>query len=307
MARELGGAGPQAATLLDVIDPNVVRAAGGIVVRGDGPERRYAIVHRPRYDDWSFPKGKLVDGESEEVAALREVLEETGLRCRLGTHVGAVTYTDRNGRPKVVRYWTMTPDGGTFEPSDEVDELRWMDLDAALEALSYAHDRGLLRAITTPAGSAPIYIVRHAKAGQRERWQGPDRERPLTRRGRRQAMRLVPRFEGLAIARIVSSPFVRCVQTVEPLAAARGVEIVTADALAEGADVEEAVGYVRALEDRPTVLSGHGREIQAIVERLASDGVDVQGLGGLAKGSVWIIEREAGAFVSARYLPAPPG
>lgn len=301
----VGGARPQAATLLDVNDPNLVRAAGGIVVRGDDRDRHFALVHRPRYDDWSFPKGKLVDGEAEDAAALREVLEETGLQCRLDVHVGTVTYQDRNGRPKVVTYWTMTPDDGSFAPSDEVDELRWLAVDDALASLTYAHDRELLRRVVAPTAVAPTYLVRHAKAGQRRAWKGPDEARPLTRRGRRQAARLVDRFGGLALDRVISSPFVRCVQTVEPLARSRGIEIETVPELAEGADLDGAVRFVRALDARPAVLCSHGREIEGIVDRLQHAGADVEGSGGLAKGSVWVLDRRDGEIVSARYLPAP--
>jgi len=285
-------------------DPHVVRAAGGIVTRGDGDDRRFAIVHRPRYDDWSFPKGKLAEGEEEPTAALREVFEETGLRCRLVRHLGAVTYTDHAGRPKIVRYWTMTADDGAFAPNAEVDDLRWLDADGALATLSYEHDRELLRSVVE-AASSPVYVIRHAKAGQRQRWSGPDEARPLTRRGRRQSARLVERFAGIALERIVSSPYVRCVQTVEPLAAAHGLEVEHAIELAEGADLGEATRFVRGLDDRVTAICGHGREIEAIVGELRRDDVAVERSGGLAKGSVWLLERREGAIVSARYLPPP--
>jgi 8-oxo-(d)GTP phosphatase len=286
-------------------DATVVRAAGGIVVRGVGDERRFAVVHRPRYDDWSFPKGKLDAGETEEIAALREVLEETGLRCRLETPVGAVTYTDRTGRPKVVRYWTMMPEGGTFEPNDEVDDLRWVGADDALAILSYAHDRELLRAVLGPDVAAPVYLVRHAKAGERATWTRPDEERPLTTRGVRQAGRLVGRFDGLDVARIVSSPYVRCIQTVEPLARSRGLEVERVDELAEGADLARAVGFVGSLDARPTVACGHGGEIEAILGAFERRGADLEGARTLAKGSVWVLDRRGGAVVSARSLPAP--
>lgn len=121
-----------------------VRAAGGVVVRGTGDDREVAVVHRPRYDDWSLPKGKLDSGESFEQAALREVEEETGLRCDLGEQIGDTTYTDHKGRSKVVRYWAMSPRAGEFEPNDEVDELKWLPLGDAADALSYPYDRELI-------------------------------------------------------------------------------------------------------------------------------------------------------------------
>lgn len=285
----------------------VVRAAGGIVTLRDGEEPRFALVHRPKYDDWTFPKGKLFEGESEEQAALREVEEETGLRCRLGDPVDSVTYTDRLGRPKVVRYWTMTPDGGTFRPNDEVDELRWVGPDEAMELLTYLHDRDLLRSVLASPTWSPVYLVRHAKAGERARWKGPDEERPLTEEGRRQAERLVERFQGAEIERIVSSPFLRCIQTVEPLARSRGLEVEIADELAEGTDPERTVEFIWRLEPVPTVLCGHGGEIDTVVRAFEAEGATVEGSRGLAKGSVWVLERERGRVVSARYLPAPLG
>ena len=117
-----------------------VRAAGGIVRRDD----EVLVIHRPKYDDWSFPKGKLDEGEGWEDAALREVEEETGLRCSLGPELASTSYTDSRGRPKVVRYWLMRPESGEFEPTDEVDEIAWLNPDEAVERLSYDRDRKLL-------------------------------------------------------------------------------------------------------------------------------------------------------------------
>jgi 8-oxo-dGTP diphosphatase len=118
------------------MDEPEVRAAGGVVHR-DG---RIAVVHRPRYDDWSLPKGKLDPGESWEQAALREVREETGLECELGKELSSTSYHDRKGRAKLVRYWLMEPVGGEFAPNDEVDELRWLTPGEAAGVLTYPRD-----------------------------------------------------------------------------------------------------------------------------------------------------------------------
>ena len=124
-------------------DDAEVLAAGGIVLRGDD----VAIVHRPKYDDWSFPKGKLDKGEDFEEAALREVWEETGLRCSLGRELGDATYTDNKDRSKLVRYYEMQPLSGEFSPNDEVDELRWIPLADACDVLSYEFDRELVEKV----------------------------------------------------------------------------------------------------------------------------------------------------------------
>ena len=124
-----------------------VKAAGGVVWRRGPSGVEIAVVHRPRHDDWSLPKGKLDEGESWEQAALREVFEEIGLRCRLGRELPSVAYRDHKGREKVVRYWMMEPEEGEFVPNDEVDDLRWLIPPAAVELLSYPHDRELVEAV----------------------------------------------------------------------------------------------------------------------------------------------------------------
>jgi 8-oxo-dGTP pyrophosphatase MutT (NUDIX family) len=123
-----------------------VRAAGGVVTADDG---RLAVVYRPKYDDWTFPKGKLEPGENEEQAALREVHEETGLDVELGRELGFVSYRDPKDRPKTVHYWQMHHRGGEFTPNSEVSELRWLAPGEAAELLSYERDREILGRVTS--------------------------------------------------------------------------------------------------------------------------------------------------------------
>jgi 8-oxo-dGTP diphosphatase len=130
------------------VDPEAaeVKAGGGVVWRrGDDGAVVIAAVHRPKYDDWSLPKGKLDPGESWQEAAVREVEEEIGLRCRVGRELPPVSYTDPKGRSKAVRYWLMEPESGTFAADHEIDDARWVTLEEAERLLSYAHDRELVR------------------------------------------------------------------------------------------------------------------------------------------------------------------
>jgi 8-oxo-dGTP diphosphatase len=129
----------------------VVRAAGGVLTREGEAGVEVLVVHRPRYDDWSFPKGKLDPGETDETAALREVEEETGWRCTLGDELPTRHYEDRHGRPKRVRYWRMEPvERGPFVPNREVDDVRWIPVGEAATLLSYEGDRRLLGALGRP-------------------------------------------------------------------------------------------------------------------------------------------------------------
>jgi ADP-ribose pyrophosphatase YjhB (NUDIX family) len=230
-----------------------VRAGGGVVER-DG---LVVLVHRPRYDDWSLPKGKARPGEPDDACALREVLEETGLQCALRFELPSTWYRDGRDRLKRVRYWAMRPADGAFEPHDEVDELAWLPPLVARERLTWERDDAVLRAFGHDGGR-PLLLVRHASAGERDEWRGDDRLRPLDVRGRVQAARLPEVLAGHRIERVLSSPYARCVQTVALL----GLPVEPREELADGAGAA-AVAAVAA--EGPGVLCLHGDELEEIL------------------------------------------
>ena len=294
----------------------LVRAAGGVITRTDpdGTER-VALVHRPAYDDWSFPKGKLEGGEDERAAAVREVEEETGLACALDEDLGAVTYVDGRGRPKVVRYWRMVAPADTeLAPAHEIDRAEWVPLDEAARRLTYPHDRELLARVTGDAVASPpvpMYLVRHAKAGHRETWHAsePDELRPISKAGRRQAKRLVGVFDGLPVRRLFSSPYLRCIQSLEPLAEARGLDIDLAQELSEGGSPAAAEALIlAAAADGPAAFSTHGDVQEGVIEELLDRGARHDGARvAFKKGSTWVLEVVGGKIASIRYVAPPPG
>jgi 8-oxo-dGTP pyrophosphatase MutT (NUDIX family)/phosphohistidine phosphatase SixA len=264
----------------------LVRAAGG-VLRRVGPEGiELLLVHRPRYDDWTFPKGKAHPGETDEETAVREVAEETGITARLGAELATTQYRDSRGRPKVVRYWAMQPESGSFEPHDEVDEIKWVPIVDAASELSYERDQEVLEALRPP-----LLVVRHASAGHMEDWTGADAGRPLDERGRRQAEELVDQLAPYAIKRIVSSPFVRCVETVEQLARVRGLEVETSDDLAEGADPARVRRLLLELEGESLVCV-HRPELEPL-------------FGKVKKGATVAVEVGDGDLFELGRLPPP--
>jgi 8-oxo-(d)GTP phosphatase len=211
-----------------------VLAAGAVVWRR---RQEVLLVHRPRYDDWSFPKGKLDPGECLPDAALREVSEETGLVVRLGPPLSTQRY--RNGdRMKSVHYWVGwavgSDDVDGYLVNDEIDDVRWLPWTAALERLTYPYDRDTLQE-SRPyrRKSRALAVLRHGSAESRKAWSGDDRRRPLTGAGRSQAEDLVPLLAAYDVSRVVTSTSTRCRQSVAPYAEASGLKLEEYDALSE--------------------------------------------------------------------------
>jgi 8-oxo-(d)GTP phosphatase len=271
---------------------DTVRAAGGIVARTRAGDIEVLLVHRPRYDDWTFPKGKLEPDEGDEDGALREVHEETGIRCALGEEIGVTEYADSRSRAKIVRYFAMRPLAGAFRPHDEVDELAWLSREAARDRLTYGRDRHLIDRV--PAVKPPLYFVRHASAGKRGAWRGDDRLRPLDERGRNQAGGLVEQLEAAQIDRVVSSPAARCVETVAPLADARALPVEQRDELFEGASESDALALVYALDGSGAALCTHGDVLELLLGEMGK------------KGSTWVVDVDGNALNVLLVLPPPP-
>jgi 8-oxo-dGTP diphosphatase len=292
------------------VDLTAVRAAGGLVWRIFRNKPEVLIVHRPAYDDWSLPKGKLEDGESESAAALREVFEETSLRCSLGPDIGSVSYRDANGRPKTVRYWQMRVVDGKAMPDNEVDDVRWVGFDEASVRLSYLREREILRRFTPPVApgeDSTIFLVRHAKAGDRELWRGDDTLRPLSDGGWRQVHGITRRLSDRSVVKLLSSPHSRCVQTLEPLAEELDLSIQEMVGLSEGSDASATLAELAGeATDGSLVASTHGDPMMPCIEMLLDQGVRLRGdKVDFKKGCTWELVVRDGVYVSARYRRPP--
>ena len=217
------------------MEPRDVRAAGAVVTRKGG---EVLLVHRPKYDDWSFPKGKLDRGEHVVTAAVREVAEETGLDVRLGPALTRQRYRMSNGRWKAVDYWTArvagSDDVSRYRPNDEIDAVEWVDWKDAQERLTYAYDRDTLaEARPLRRRTRALAVLRHAEARSRNGWKKDDRRRPLVRLGETQSQRLVPLLAAFDVTVAHTSSSTRCVQTVMPYVDVTGWPVKLYDELSE--------------------------------------------------------------------------
>jgi 8-oxo-dGTP pyrophosphatase MutT (NUDIX family) len=275
------------------VDAYLIRAAGGVVWRrvSSTDEPEVVLVHRPRFDDWTLPKGKLKRGEHPLRGAVREVWEETGVRCAVGARLPTVRYevwAHDALADKVVDYWTMSvlADDG-FAPGSEVDQRSWLAVGEALKRVSYPHDKRVLTAFAElPAIGAPVLLLRHATAGSRRRWTGPDGERPLDSLGQATAARLGDVVPSLAPRRLISASPRRCVQTLEPLAAALQLSIEVDPTFDEDADPGAAAKELRRLADGPTVVCSQGGLIAPALARIPGSGATPHETD---KGAGWVL------------------
>jgi len=249
-----------------------VHAAGAVVSRSG---HEVLLVHRPAYDDWSFPKGKLDRGELAPVAAVREVGEETGLQVRLGPPLRGQRYAVTAGM-KTVHYWAARvvgdDDVGGYLVNDEIDEVAWVTRDEAMTRLTYARDREtLVESTKLRKSSHALVVLRHAAARSRKVWRGDDRLRPLLVPGARQSEDLVPLLAAYDVSRVVSSGSTRCLQTVAPYAELSGWPLESYDDLREeDASPESVVAHVDDLLHgrESSVLCTHRPVLPAVFDAL---------------------------------------
>jgi 8-oxo-(d)GTP phosphatase len=262
-----------------------IRAAGVVLWQPGGPHApgvQVALVHRPRYDDWSFAKGKLEPGEHVLRAAVREAAEETGLMVTLGRRLQPVRYSYRVSGAgtapamKRVDYWAATADDASqpFAASNEVDRLDWLSVAGARTRLSYPHDVELLDEFSAgPASTVPLIFLRHSSAGSRSEWPGEDEARPLDPVGSEDARKLAGLLRCFGVIPVVSSPTERCLATVRPYAQAAGVPVeadsallVTGDARSGPATSEAAALAARlAAAGKPAVICAHRENIPLLL------------------------------------------
>jgi 8-oxo-dGTP diphosphatase len=309
--------------------PPKIPAAGALLWRPAEQGPAVVLVHRPRYDDWSFPKGKCLPGEHVLITAVREVTEETGIEINLGRRLRTVRYLS-DGRPKQVDYWAARPAaqaaGGTdepaepapFTPNEEVDQLAWLPLTAAGDRLSYQHDTEVLSEFASaPPATTSIILVRHASARNKKAWQKAghpdDLTRPLTPLGHVQAKLLGQILSCFGPARVISSPAERCLATVEPYAALVGGVVEPAPALAPPPDdrdlTEAGPDEVAAAHDlvsrlvtagEPVIISGHRENLPAMLRWICEGlGAPVPAGPPLRKGAFWALHVAGGRLISA--------
>ncbi|MEV4894911.1 NUDIX hydrolase [Nonomuraea sp. NPDC055795] len=267
----------------------IFRAAGAVVWRGDAENPEVALIHRDRYNDWTFPKGKLKTGEHMIAAAVREVREETGITAHLGRALPPIHYLFK-GRLKRVDYWAaQVADEVPFVPNDEVDALEWMPIAEARTRLTYSWDGGLLHALTAvPLRTVPLVLVRHGAAGSRQNWKGDDDLRPLEAEGYVQAVTLAQVLPAYRPEVLLSSPSLRCVQTMEAFSTA----ITTDPLLSERhQDADKTPALVNGITV-PAAACSHGKVLPHLISALS--GVDVH----LRKGAFAVLHRAGTRTVS---------
>jgi 8-oxo-dGTP diphosphatase len=283
------------------MEPRDVRAAGAVVTRKHG---QVLLVHRPKYDDWSFPKGKLDRGEHVVTAAVREVAEETGLDIRLGPALSSQRYLQSNGRWKTVEYWTGrvvgSDDVSGYQPNDEIDAVEWVEWSAAMARLTYPYDRETLtEARPLRRKTRALVVLRHGKARSRGAWKKDDRLRPLLQVGLSQAQHLVPLLAAFDVTSAHTSSSTRCVQTVTPYVDATGWPVKLYDELSEeDATADGVVDVVDALLDagESTVLCTHRPVLPTVFDALGVPEVKLE------PGEMLVVHHRKGKVVATEVL-----
>ncbi len=291
---------------------DVVLAAGGVVWRPDDGGVAVAVVHRPRYNDWSLPKGKRRSGEHLVATARREVAEETGQRTRLGRSLGSSLYdvlVKGERTPKQVVWWSMRSVGEQPASGSEVDEVRWLPPDQAAELMSHGHEIEVVhRFLDGPPEPPIVLLVRHATAGSRQRRSGDDDLRPLDATGRAQAAALADMLTAFGPTRVVAAPPVRCLQTVLPLAERLQLPVRVEPLLGEHAHARDPAASARAVRREAVgpagVACSQGGLIPDVLAALEHRGAGPR-RPPARKASVWVLAFDGDRALPAAYLSSP--
>jgi 8-oxo-(d)GTP phosphatase len=289
-----------------------ILAAGALVWRrNDRDEIEVALVHRPKYNDWSIPKGKAEESESLVACAYREVVEETGFSVRFGPKIGEVEY-QVDGFKKSVTYWSARLLGVQGDVDKrEIDEVRWVTPTQAMELLNHEFDKEIVeKFLTLELDTKPLILLRHAKAIERQEWAGEDTDRPLSSQGERQAKRLLSNFLPYAVEEIHSSSAVRCYESITPMARGLSVDFFFTDSLTEEIfekNQERPIKYVHRLlvNDYTTMVCSHNPILPLVISSFVDKfGVDVEETK-LEPGDAWVAHHVEREVVAIDFLPAP--
>ena len=290
----------------------MILAAGSVIWRKEKNEVQVALVHRPRYDDWSLPKGKQDGPESLIACAFRETIEETNLKVSFGPYIGDIEYFVPDGL-KIVHYWSarLSDDSPTFHPNEEVDLLEWHSLEGAVEKVTRDSDREIIeKFVNTPFDSYPLIMLRHAKALAREEWQGEDEDRPLEQLGQQQARRMLSLYQVYGLTQIHTSDAVRCHDTVEQMAHALKISLTITNKVSEYTwrkNKEKAIDYAKDLikVNEPVILCSHNPVLPRMMEKLTKK-IDVDYPSNkLEPGESWILHHNGKKVVQIDRLEAP--
>lgn len=287
-------------------------AAGAIVWRNNKDDSiEVAVIHRPKYDDWSFPKGKCEIGEELIACAYREVLEETNIATEFGPFLGTVDYLTTLG-PKQVYFWSAkSVEEKAFTPNAEVDQIKWVELKMARQLLSMESDKEIFdKFIKLNLDTKPLVLLRHAKAVSRDEWQGDDDDRPLDDLGENQARRLLAIYQVFNLSQIHTSDALRCYSTVEPMAKGLGIKLEVTDKLSESGyrkDKERAFDYAKELlkEDSNTLICSHNPILPKMLNKLSKRSDVEADEEKLSPADGWVLHRVGKEIIQIDRLNAP--
>lgn len=288
-----------------------IQAAGAVVWRNNKDKTEVAIIHRPKYDDWSFPKGKVEINESLIACAHREVFEETNIQTEFGAFLGDVEYLTQDGKKQVSFWAAKAITYKDFGPNSEVDELKWVEVKKVKELLTLETDKKILaQFIELDFDTKPFILLRHAKAVTRDAWQGDDDDRPLDSLGQNQAQRLLSIYQVYNIEQIHTSDAVRCYDTVNPMVKGLGIKLEVTGKLSENTykkDKEKAFDYAKELikEDSRILLCSHNPILPKMLNKLTKKSDVDADEDKLSPADGWVIHRSGKEIIQIDRIDAP--